>query len=92
MSHGKKWYYIGHRRFLEAYHKWRVNKTSFNKSVDRRPPPVLLTGHDILDELSGVENVFGKDAKGKRKRGERYLVYQGGGRASSLNFLIGGIF
>ena len=83
---------MGYRRFLEADYKWRVNKTSFNKSVERRPPPVSLTGHDILDELSGVKNVFGRDVKGNRKKGERYLVYQWKKRASSLNFPIGGIF
>ena len=76
LSHGKKWCYMGHHRFLEANHKWRINKTFFNKSVETRPPPIPLIGHDILDELSGVENVFEKDAKGKRRRGERYLVHQ----------------
>jgi len=67
---------MGHCRFLEAENTWKVNKTSFNKSVERRSPHIPLTGHDILDELSGVENVFEKDAKGKRRRGERYLVHQ----------------
>ena len=76
LPHGKKWCYIGHHRFLELDHKWRFNQTSFNKSVETRPPSTPLTGHDIWGQLGGVENVFGKDAKGRRKRGGRYLVHQ----------------
>jgi hypothetical protein len=76
LYHGKKWCYMGHRRFLEPDHKWRVNRTSFNKRAERRPPPIPLSGHDVLEELSGCVNVFGKNEKGKRKRGERYLVHQ----------------
>ena len=50
--------------------------TSFSKRLERRPPPISLSGHDGCEELSNCENDFGKDVKGKRKRGDRYLVHQ----------------
>jgi len=76
LCHRKTWCCMGHRRFLEADHKWRTNRTSFNKRPERRPPPISLSGHDVCEELSNCENDFGKDVKGKRKRGDRYLVHQ----------------
>jgi len=75
LCHEKKWCYMGHRRFLETDHKWRTNRTSFNKRPERRPPPISLSGHDVCEEFSNCENDFGKDVKGKRKRGDRYLVH-----------------
>uniref|UniRef100_A0A803N176 Transposase-associated domain-containing protein n=1 Tax=Chenopodium quinoa TaxID=63459 RepID=A0A803N176_CHEQI len=58
-------------------HNWRLNKRFFSKKVERRPPPNSLSGHDALEQLHGYPNVeFGKDDKGKRKRGERYIVHQ----------------
>ena len=65
-----------HRRFLEPDHPWRTSRTSFNKRPKRRPPPIVLSSHDIWEKLSNCENDFGKDVKGKRKRGDRYLVHQ----------------
>ena len=28
LLHGHKWYYMGHRRFLDIDHKWRLNRNS----------------------------------------------------------------
>ena len=65
LCHEKKWCYIGHHRFLEPDHKWRTNRTSFNKGPERRPPPISLNGRDVCEQLSNCGNDFGKDAKGK---------------------------
>ena len=35
LCHGKKWCYMGHRRFLEPYRKWRTNRASFNKRPEK---------------------------------------------------------
>uniref|UniRef100_A0A803MT56 DUF4218 domain-containing protein n=1 Tax=Chenopodium quinoa TaxID=63459 RepID=A0A803MT56_CHEQI len=46
-------------------HKWRRNRSAFGGKVERGPPPTPLTGHDVLEKLSGYSNVeFGK---GKNK-------------------------
>ncbi|XP_057250051.1 uncharacterized protein LOC130591140 [Beta vulgaris subsp. vulgaris] len=58
-------------------HKWRLNRSSFGGKVQRGPPPVPLMGFDVLEQLNGYSNMeFGKASKGKRKRGERYIVHQ----------------
>jgi len=63
--HRKKWCYMSHRRFLEPDHKWRLNKTSFNKKLERRPPPKPLTGDDVWEQLRNCDNIFRKGDKGK---------------------------
>ncbi|XP_056698659.1 uncharacterized protein [Spinacia oleracea] len=63
--------------WLPEDHKWRLNKRSFGGKVQRGPPPDHLTGHDVMEQLTGYSNVeFGKDVSGKRKRGEIYIVHQ----------------
>ena len=83
---------MSHRRFLDPDHKWRLNRTSFNKKTERRPPPQPLTGYDVWEQLSNCDNLFGKGDKGKRKRGDRYLLYQWKKRSIFLNFLTRNIF
>lgn len=59
---------MGHRRFLKLSHPWRRNKSAFDGTVETRPPPSTLSGYDILEELQGFENKFGKtQKKGKKK-------------------------
>ena len=74
--HGKKWCYMSHHRFLELDHKWRLNRTSFNKRPERRAPPKPLTRDEVWVQLGNCDNIFGKGGKGKRKRGDMYLIYQ----------------
>ncbi|XP_057247031.1 uncharacterized protein LOC130589636 [Beta vulgaris subsp. vulgaris] len=77
LKHGHKYCYKEHRRWLPIDHKWRLNRSSFGGKVQRGPPPVPLTGFDVLEQLNGYSNLeFGKASKGKRKRGERYIVHQ----------------
>ncbi|XP_056688199.1 uncharacterized protein [Spinacia oleracea] len=70
LKHGHKYFYMEHRRWLPEDHKWRLNKRSFGGKVQRSPPPNHLTGHDVMEQLTGYSNVeFGKEVNGKRKRG-----------------------
>uniref|UniRef100_A0A803NAG7 DUF4216 domain-containing protein n=1 Tax=Chenopodium quinoa TaxID=63459 RepID=A0A803NAG7_CHEQI len=56
-------------------HKWRRSRNLFGGKVGRGPPPTPLTGHDVLEQLSGYSNVeFGKGVTRKRKRGEQYII------------------
>jgi len=65
LYHGKTWCYMSHRCFLEPDHKWRLNRTSFNKKPERRPPPKRLTRNDVWEQLRNCDNLFGKGDKGK---------------------------
>ncbi|XP_074290910.1 uncharacterized protein LOC141617636 [Silene latifolia] len=63
LKHSRKMCYVGGRRFLDLEHSWRRNKRLFNGKVELRLPPKPLTGCDVLDEVSGFVNSFGKKQK-----------------------------
>ncbi|XP_047269269.1 uncharacterized protein LOC107871067 [Capsicum annuum] len=44
LKYGRKFSYMGARRFLSSNHKWRSNKRDFNGEVERRPAPKILSG------------------------------------------------
>ncbi|XP_057723796.1 uncharacterized protein LOC130939727 [Arachis stenosperma] len=69
LKHGGKWYFLGHRRFLERGHKFRLSHAKFNGKIELRDPPAVLTGSEILEQLEGINVSFGKElqeSKGKR--------------------------
>ncbi|XP_057760053.1 uncharacterized protein LOC130980381 [Arachis stenosperma] len=71
LKHGGKWCFLGHRRFLERGHKFRLSRAKFNGKVELRDPPAVLTGSEILEQLEGINVSFGKElheSKGKRIR------------------------
>ncbi|XP_042964595.1 uncharacterized protein LOC122298807 [Carya illinoinensis] len=68
LTYGRKFCYMGHRRFLPPNHMWRLRKHLFNGKEDHRPPPRVLDGADILAQLQMLGEVqFGKSRR-KRKR------------------------
>ncbi|KAF5459572.1 hypothetical protein F2P56_019511 [Juglans regia] len=73
LTYGRKHAYMGHRRFLPANHIWRTKKSVFNGKCDHHTSPNLLTGLDIINQLSFIGDVhFGKGLK-KRKRNPNEL-------------------
>jgi hypothetical protein len=42
---------MGHRRFLDRGHKFRLNKVRFDNQQDMRSPPKTLSGHEILAQI-----------------------------------------
>ncbi|XP_040367462.1 uncharacterized protein LOC121050682 [Rosa chinensis] len=48
LVNGKKMAYIGHRRFLGRNHPYRKQKATFNNFLEHSPPPVPLTGEEVL--------------------------------------------
>ncbi|XP_070056200.1 uncharacterized protein [Nicotiana tomentosiformis] len=67
LKYGRKFSYMGARRFLSSNHKWRGNKRNFNGEVERRPTPKILSGDEILNQLDSLEDIkFGKTQKRKR--------------------------
>lgn len=76
LAHGGKFCYWGHRRFLTPRHKFRNEKVTFNGKVDHWPPPLKLTGSDVLRQLNELdiereytkEDVFRKRAREQLKK------------------------
>jgi hypothetical protein len=73
LYNGKKFCYMGHRRYLPMDHHWKHNKRAFDGSQERECAPDVQSGDDILGQLEGM--VFGdesadKTKEKKRKRGQ----------------------
>ncbi|XP_062114775.1 uncharacterized protein LOC133826204 [Humulus lupulus] len=62
--------FMGHRRYLCPNHQWR-NDMEYDGTIERRSPPRILTGDEILDKLKGVwkckavGTIFSIDGKSK---------------------------
>ncbi|KAK9277062.1 hypothetical protein L1049_006601 [Liquidambar formosana] len=78
LKHGKKICYMDHHRYLPLEHSWRKRMTMFNGKQEHRLQPRDLSGDDVLEQLSLVEEVsFGKPPKKKkRKRSELELNWR----------------
>ncbi|XP_072084399.1 uncharacterized protein [Arachis hypogaea] len=61
LKHGGKWCFLGHRRFLERGHKFRLSRAKFNRKVELRDSPAALTESEILEQLEGINVSFGKE-------------------------------
>ncbi|XP_077249194.1 uncharacterized protein LOC143888641 [Tasmannia lanceolata] len=67
LTHGRKFCYMGHRRFLPEDHKFRANRNQFNGEQEWRSPPRRLYGSDVLKQLQGLKFTLGKGQKKKRQ-------------------------
>ncbi|XP_058770484.1 uncharacterized protein LOC131644106 isoform X1 [Vicia villosa] len=56
----RKWCFMGHRRFLDRRHRFRLNKIRFNGEQEMRSPPRTLSGHEVFEQVKDVEVVYGK--------------------------------
>ena len=78
LKYGRKFSYIGHRRFLDSNHKFHKQKQSFDGHVDMRSAPITVSGGEIMLQTDAiVDHVFGKktvNLPNKRKRGEEALT------------------
>jgi len=55
---------MGHRRYLSQNHKWRSEKGSFDGTIEKRPPPKVCSGIEILNQVQDLEGVqLSKDPK-----------------------------
>ncbi|GKB90866.1 hypothetical protein Tco_0963138 [Tanacetum coccineum] len=68
LKYGRKFCYMGHRRWLEQNHKYRYQSDQFDGKVEEEGPPTPLMGCDILKELSGASFIYGKSDKSSNKR------------------------
>ncbi|XP_075111448.1 uncharacterized protein LOC142181800 [Nicotiana tabacum] len=70
LCHSRKWYFMGHRRFLSRNHKFRLMRHRFYGNVEERIPPRKLSGSDILQQVKELDVTFGRPAalNDRRKR------------------------
>ncbi|KAK9050231.1 hypothetical protein SSX86_030799 [Deinandra increscens subsp. villosa] len=68
LTHGKKFCYIGHRRWLEPNHISRSQMDRFDGTIEEGGPPSVLTGSEILKQTSGTNFIYGKSTKSCKKR------------------------
>ncbi|XP_073102509.1 uncharacterized protein [Elaeis guineensis] len=78
LSHGRKFCYRGHRRFLSNTHRFRRDRISFNGQGEYRRKPVKLSGCNILNQLNGVLTEYKKNDLIKRKIEENQKGTSGG--------------
>nr|GFC21573.1 hypothetical protein [Tanacetum cinerariifolium] len=67
LNHGKKFCYMGHRRWLERNHNCRFQKERFDGTIENRGPLTPLTGSDVLKQLSGIRFKYRKSKKRTRE-------------------------
>ncbi|KAI0492078.1 hypothetical protein KFK09_026343 [Dendrobium nobile] len=65
---GKKFSYMGHRRWLPENHLFRRQKQYFDNTEEIRKAPRRNTGSDILQKLQNVQFDLGKSRSLKRGR------------------------
>jgi hypothetical protein len=65
LYNGKKFCYMGPRRYLSMDHPWRRNKRAFDDTQERECVPDVQSGDDILRQLEGM--VFRDESAGKTK-------------------------
>jgi len=66
LKFSKKWCFMGHRRFLDFGHRFRLRGIHrFNGKPETRGPPKLYTGSDVLKQVQNINVIFGKKKKVK---------------------------
>ncbi|KAL3520098.1 hypothetical protein ACH5RR_018247 [Cinchona calisaya] len=67
MKHGRKFFYIGHRRFLHKSDRMRKDKISFDGKMEWGEAPKLLSVMEMLQQLDGVLTEYKKENLKKRR-------------------------
>jgi hypothetical protein len=69
LNNGKKFCYMGHKRYLPTKHLWRLNRRTVDGTEEFKGAPNVPCGDEILQQLDGI--VFGDENAGKKKRKKR---------------------
>ncbi|GJS73634.1 transposon, En/Spm-like protein [Tanacetum coccineum] len=71
LKYGRKFCYMGHRRWLEKNHKYQFQNDQFDGTCKEEGPPTPLTRSDILEQLSGASFIYGKSDDSSNKSNKR---------------------
>jgi hypothetical protein len=69
LKHGKKFCYMGHKRYLPTEHLWRLNRRRFDSTEELECAPNVPCGDEILQQLDGI--AFENENASKKKRKKR---------------------
>jgi len=69
LKNGKKFCYMGHKRYLPTEHLWRLNRRTFDRTKELECASNVPFGDEILQQLDGI--AFGDEDVGKKKRKKR---------------------
>ncbi|XP_075112672.1 uncharacterized protein LOC142182321 [Nicotiana tabacum] len=64
LKHGKKFCYMGHRRFLKSGHKYRNDAKSFDGTKETRPAPSPVSGSVVLNQVKDIKFTLGQSSEG----------------------------
>ncbi|KAK9073298.1 hypothetical protein SSX86_007622 [Deinandra increscens subsp. villosa] len=77
LTHGRKWCYMCHRRWLPTDHSWRSDKRSFvgqePYGMELRNAPIPASGDEVLQQLDGIEFLRDNDVRGPWKKKSIFL-------------------
>ncbi|XP_016185333.1 uncharacterized protein LOC107626964 [Arachis ipaensis] len=75
LKDSKKWCFMGHRRFLNQGHKYRLDRNRFDEQVEGRDLLKKLSGTDVLRQQCNVHVLFGKISTmtSKKRRNEKNI-------------------
>ncbi|XP_022869712.1 uncharacterized protein LOC111389093 [Olea europaea var. sylvestris] len=68
LKHGRKFAYMGHRKFLTFDHPFRMKKSWFNGHIEHGIRPQIKNGEEDFIEVDKITNDWGKSEKRKRKK------------------------
>nr|XP_016511549.1 PREDICTED: uncharacterized protein LOC107828697 [Nicotiana tabacum] len=68
LKYGRKYCFMSHRRWLPHGHKFRKDKVSFNGFKELEAASKYLSGIEVLKQLKGIKNKFGKHLSAKSKK------------------------
>jgi len=71
LKNSKKFYYMGHMRYLPTKHLWRLNRRTFDGTEELECAPNVPCGDEILQQLDEI--AFGDESAGKKKRKKRKM-------------------
>ena len=70
LQNGRKFCFIGHRRFLPIKHRWRLESKKFDGKKENGLSPKQLSGDDVLSRLCDLEFLIFRNGAKKRKHDE----------------------
>ncbi|XP_019225907.1 PREDICTED: uncharacterized protein LOC109207443 [Nicotiana attenuata] len=64
LRHGRKFYYMGHRRFLMSGHKYQNDAKSFDGTKETRRAPCPVFGSLVLNQVKDIKFTLGQSSEG----------------------------
>lgn len=65
LKHGRKECSLGHRRWLQMAHTYRMLRKLLDGNIEMEQPPIPMIGTECLDSLSGLKFEYVKGDKNK---------------------------